>query len=62
MTDILFFSALISLFITTGVVYMKKYVDIIKSMRNDWGNVKPYTRIHVSKKYKKPKYKRLEME
>ena len=41
---------------------MKKYVDIIKSMRNDWGNVKPYTRIHVSKKYKKPKYKKLEME
>lgn len=59
---ILIYSALISLLITTGVVYMKKYIDIIKSMRNGWGNVKPYTRIHVSKKHKKPKYKRLEME
>lgn len=62
MTDILFFSALISLLITTGVVFMKKYVDIIKSTRKGWGNVKPYTRVHVSKKYKKPKYKRLETE
>ena len=24
-----------------------------KKQRNDWGNVKPYTQVHESKKYKK---------
>ena len=54
---ILIYSALISLSITTGVVFVKKNIDIIKSIRNDWGLVKPFTRVHQDKRKKKPKHK-----
>ena len=36
----------------------KDSYDIYKSIRRDWGDVKPYTRVHDSKKNKKPKYKK----
>lgn len=31
--------------------------EVVRKIRGDWGNVKPYTRIEKSKKYKKPKHK-----
>lgn len=31
-------------------------------LRNDWGQVKPYTRIHQDKRKKKPKHKKKEEE
>ena len=40
----------------------KTSVEIAQSIRNDWGEVKPYTRVHESKKYKKPKHKKREEE
>lgn len=41
---------------------IKTSAEIAQSIRNDWGDVKPYTRIHESKKYKKPKHKKLEAQ
>jgi hypothetical protein len=41
---------------------IKTSAEIVQSIRNDWGNVKPYTRVHESKKYKKPKHKKREEE
>ena len=41
---------------------IKTSVEIAQSIRNDWGDVKPYTRVHESKKYKKPKHKKREEE
>ena len=41
---------------------IKTAAEIAQSIRNDWGDVKPYTRIHESKKYKKPKHKKREDE
>ena len=33
--------------------------ETVKKMRNDWGNVKPYTRVELpKKKQKKEKYKK----
>ena len=31
--------------------------EVVRKIRGDWGMVKPYTRIEISKKYKKPKHK-----
>ena len=39
---------------------IKTSAEIAQSIRNDWGDVKPYTRVHESKKYKKPKHKKRE--
>lgn len=36
--------------------------EVIRHMRGDWGQVKPYTRIEQSKKYKKPKHKGKEFD
>lgn len=41
---------------------IKTSAEIAQSIRNDWGDVKPYTVIHESKKYKKPKHKKREEE
>lgn len=41
---------------------IKTSAEIAQSIRNDWGEVKPYTRIHESKKYKRPKHKNREEE
>lgn len=41
---------------------IKSPEELATSVRNDWGNVKPYTQPHESKKYKKPKYKKREEE
>lgn len=35
----------------------KTWQEINNSLRRDWGNVKPYTRIEEDKRYKKPKHK-----
>lgn len=32
--------------------------ETLKKIRNDWGKVKPYTRVEVSKKRKPPKHKK----
>lgn len=32
--------------------------EVLKKIRNDWGQVKPYTRIEESKKHKPPKHKK----
>lgn len=40
----------------------KTWTEINESLRRDWGNVKPYTVIHESKKYKKPKHRKREEE
>lgn len=32
--------------------------EVIRSIRNDWGMVKPYTRIEEDKRFKKPKHKK----
>ena len=37
---------------------LKTWEETNASIRKDWGNVKPYTQIHESKKNKKPKYKK----
>ena len=41
---------------------IKTSAEIAQSIRNDWGEVKPYTRIHESKKHKRPKHKKREEE
>ena len=41
---------------------IKTFAEIAQAIRNDWGEVKPYTRIHESKKHKKPKHKKREEE
>lgn len=41
---------------------IKAPAEIAQSIRNDWGDVKPYTVVHESKKYKKPKHKKREEE
>ena len=41
---------------------VKTAAEIAQSIRNDWGNVKPYTVVHESKKYKRPKHKKREEE
>ena len=41
---------------------IKTPAEVAMSGRNDWGDVKPYTRVHESKKYKKPKHKKREEE
>jgi hypothetical protein len=41
---------------------VKTSAEIAQSIRNDWGEVKPYTQVHESKKYKKPKHKKREEE
>lgn len=37
---------------------MKSNYEIYKSIRRDWGNVKPYTRVEQDKRKKKDKYKK----
>lgn len=32
--------------------------EVIRSIRGDWGQVKPYTRIEDDKRFKKPKHKK----
>lgn len=41
---------------------IKSPAELAQSVRNDWGDVKPYTRVHESKKYKRPKHKKQEGE
>ena len=41
---------------------IKTAAEVAMSGRNDWGNVKPATQIHESKKYKRPKHKKREEE
>ena len=41
---------------------VKTSAEIAQSIRNDWGDVKPYTVAHESKKHKKPKHKKREEE
>lgn len=36
---------------------LKTWQEINSSLRRDWGNVKPYTRIEEDKRRKKPKHK-----
>ena len=40
----------------------RSWEEVNASIRRDWGDVKPYTRVHESKKYKKPKHKKREEE
>ena len=32
--------------------------EVYRSIRKDWGEIKPYTRIEEDKRHKKPKYKK----
>lgn len=32
--------------------------EVYRSIRKDWGEIKPYTRIEEDKRRKKPKYKK----
>jgi hypothetical protein len=41
---------------------VKTSAEIAQSIRNDWGDVKPYAVVHESKKYKRPKHKKREEE
>ena len=36
----------------------RSWEEVNASIRREWGDVKPYTRVHDSKKNKKPKYKK----
>ena len=36
--------------------------EVNRSIRRDWGAIKPYTKVENSKKYKKPKHIKLEQE
>lgn len=36
---------------------VKSFKEIAQTQRRDWGEVKPYTRIHEDKRRKRPKYK-----
>lgn len=36
---------------------LKTWQEINNSLRRDWGNVKPYTRVEEDKRRKKPKHK-----
>lgn len=36
--------------------------EVVRKIRGDWGNVKPYTRVEESRKYKKPKHIKRERE
>lgn len=36
---------------------VKSFKEIAQTQRRDWGEVKPYTRVHEDKRYKRPKYK-----
>lgn len=37
---------------------LKSQYEVIRSIRGDWGTVKPYTRIEEDKRFKKPKHKK----
>ena len=36
---------------------VKSFKEIAQTQRRDWGEVKPYTRVHEDKRRKRPKYK-----
>lgn len=36
----------------------RSWEEVNASIRRGWGNIKPATQIHISKKYKKPKHKK----
>ena len=36
---------------------VKTFKEIAQTQRRDWGEVKPYTRVHEDKRHKRPKYK-----
>lgn len=36
---------------------VKSFKEIAQAQRGDWGNVKPYTRVHEDKRRKRPKHK-----
>ena len=36
---------------------VKTFKEIAQTQRRDWGEVKPYTRIHEDKRRKRPKHK-----
>lgn len=36
--------------------------EIYRTMRKDWGEIKPYTRVETDKRFKKPKYIKSERE
>lgn len=38
----------------------KKNENPWSSIRNDWGQVKPYTRVHEDRRKRKPKHKKKE--
>lgn len=40
----------------------RSWEEVNNSLRRDWGNVKPYTVPHESKKHKRPKHKKREEE
>ena len=41
---------------------VKTFKEIAQTQRRDWGEVKPYTRVHEDKRRKRPKYKELDDE
>ena len=41
---------------------VKTFKEIAQTQRGDWGNVKPYTRIHEDKRCKRPKHKKRDNE
>ena len=41
---------------------VKTFKEIAQTQRRDWGEVKPYTRIHEDKRHKRPKHKELDDE
>ena len=36
--------------------------EVYRSIRKDWGEIKPYTRVETDKRFKKPKHKGREYE
>ena len=36
---------------------VKTFKEIAQTQRRDWGEIKPYTRVHEDKRRKRPKYK-----
>ena len=36
---------------------VKTFKEIVQTQRRDWGEVRPYTRVHEDKRRKRPKHK-----
>ena len=41
---------------------VKTFKEIAQTQHRDWGNVKPYTRVHEDKRRKRPKHKKRDDE